>query len=268
MKKDINNQLNTLNIHINIDYRESKIIKYFQTIIQSKEMSANYSVNNLPVGDFIFKKGDEILYIIERKSIEDLSSSIIDGRFREQKQRLLESVNCPEKIIYIIEGQCKTKQSIPISTLNSAILNLMFKHKYNVIQTSNNKETYDMLCLLYNKLVNNELVFTEDKNVTINKLIKKSDVINDNVLIHMLSIIPGVSVNIAKRIGEHYKTLPELINKYNLSLDKENMLSEIKVTNKRKLGKILSKKIYNSLFNYKENKENKENNQINECLID
>lgn len=268
MKKVINNQLikvSNNNILLNIDYRESKIIKYFQEF--KEDSSIVYSINNLPIGDFIFKNSDDIVYIIERKSIQDLSSSIIDGRFREQKQRLLESVQYPEKIIYIIEGQTSTyEQTVPKSTLNSSILNLMFKHKYNVIQTSNVLETYETIVMLYNKLLNDDFKISERTNITVNKLIKKSNVINDNILIHMLSVIPGVSVNIAKKISEQYKNLPELINNYNSLLTqvgKENMLSDIKVTNKRKLGTVLSTKIYNSLFNCKEFKENNK-----ECLID
>ena len=270
MKKVLNNQLNNndvnRNIILNIDYRESKIIKYFQEC-NKEDSSIVYSIHNLPIGDFIFKNSDDIIYIIERKSIQDLSSSIIDGRFREQKQRLLDSIQYPEKIIYIIEGQYTYDQAISKSTLNSSILNLMFKHKYNVIQTSNDLETYEILIMLYNKIINNEFEMCKDKNISVNKLIKKSDIINDNILIHMLSVIPGISVNIAKKISEHYKSLPELIIKYNslsTQSDKEKMLSDIKVTNKRKLGAVLSTKIYNSLYLEK----SKELEKSIECLID
>jgi len=45
-------------------------------------------VKNLDIGDIIIYNGSYKL-IIERKTINDLVSSIKDGRYREQKMRLL-----------------------------------------------------------------------------------------------------------------------------------------------------------------------------------
>ena len=47
----------------------------------------------------------DAFYLIERKCINDLSISIIDGRFRDQKSRLIES---NANVIYIIEGSVKS----------------------------------------------------------------------------------------------------------------------------------------------------------------
>lgn len=256
----------TTQIILEIDYRETAIIKYFE---QNKP-SFNYKVTNLNIGDFIFKledSDDSLLYIIERKTILDLASSITDGRFREQKQRLLDSVGIPDKIIYILEGNKNLKKygSISKSIIDSSILNLILKHQYKVIHTSTDIETYETLLTLHKKLSSKD--FGTIKTTPV-KLVKKSESINNNILTNMLSIIPGVSLQIAKKISEEYKTLPELIKRYdNLSDDiqRENMLSSIQITEKRKLGVALSKKIYNSLFFNKEEslKLNKD-----ECLLD
>lgn len=51
-----------------------------------------FEVRRLKVGDFVWiarsrKTNDELVlpYIIERKRMDDLSASIVDGRFHEQK---------------------------------------------------------------------------------------------------------------------------------------------------------------------------------------
>ena len=53
-----------------LDYREHKLIDLFY----------DTETQNLDIGDIIFKDhNDSIKYIIERKTLDDLSSSIIDG---------------------------------------------------------------------------------------------------------------------------------------------------------------------------------------------
>lgn len=247
-------------IILEIDYREKSIIKHFEDY----KPSINYTITNLPIGDFVIKENEMIHFIIERKTILDLVASITDGRFREQKQRLLDSVMSPDKIVYILEGDKNKKKfgNMSKSIIDSSILNLIFKHKYKVIHTCNDVDTFDTLVSLYKKIESKEL----DKPIEIssNKLVKKSDSINNNILTYMLSVIPGISINIAKKITNVYPTLPDLINAYNNLHDineKEVLLSVIQLNDKRKLGVALSKKIYNSLFINKEI-----NNEI--CLLD
>jgi crossover junction endonuclease MUS81 len=249
-------------IILEIDYREKAIIKYFEDY----KPDINYTITNLTIGDFVLKDSNDIYYIIERKTIMDLASSITDGRFREQKQRLLDSIGTPDKIVYILEGTKNQNKfgSISKPIIDSSILNLIFRHKYKVIHTSNDVSTYETLLSLYKKLKMKELDKLPDTTM---KIIKKSDAITNNMFAHMLSVIPGVSMNISKKITETYTTLPILINTYEKIVDiseREKLLSSIQVTDKRKLGIALSKKIYNSLYINKECKET----ETETCLLD
>ena len=73
-------------MEIIIDQREpSKLKQYF--------LSTSYTVHlqNLQLGDIIIKT-PELELIIERKTIDDLASSIRDGRLREQKIRLIKKL--------------------------------------------------------------------------------------------------------------------------------------------------------------------------------
>ena len=45
-----------------------------------------------------------MLLLIERKTLNDLSTSIKDGRYKEQKNRILNSIPSCVRKLYIFEG--------------------------------------------------------------------------------------------------------------------------------------------------------------------
>lgn len=62
------------------------------TLAELTQLGVSFEVRHLNVGDFAWiakcrKTGDELVvpYIVERKRMDDLSASITDGRFHEQK---------------------------------------------------------------------------------------------------------------------------------------------------------------------------------------
>jgi ERCC4-type nuclease len=175
---------------------------------------------------------------------------------------MLESIGDPSKIVFLIEGKkVQNKFSrITTNTLNSAILNLIFKPRndtgfnFKVIITDSIQDTLDNILLLYKKVKNGELTneeLTNSKQIIQlpEKLIKKSDNDSKYIFINQLGIISGVSINIATKIKEKYNCMAELINTYN-TLDEINckkLLANLQVTEKRKLGLALSTKIYLAL---------------------
>ena len=83
---------------LKIDYREGKL----KNLLDGEE----FSLENLAIGDIEITDGTTT-FIIERKTWQDLSSSIKDSRFREQRSRLLlwQNENINNKIMYFIEGK-------------------------------------------------------------------------------------------------------------------------------------------------------------------
>ena len=65
-------------IELIIDYREHKLKEYFKD-------NKYLTIENLVLGDIIIKYNNNIILLIERKTICDLGASINDGRHREQK---------------------------------------------------------------------------------------------------------------------------------------------------------------------------------------
>ncbi|KAF7684173.1 Crossover junction endonuclease MUS81 [Astathelohania contejeani] len=146
-----------------IDSREIKHQRdrtYFQRCL---EKSMRTETRNLELGDFLWitriNNVEYVLdYIIERKCGSDFCSSISDGRFKEQKQRLRESGI--KNVIYIIEGLRKQHMnSIGVNNALSCITQTKLEG-FTVIETGSIEETVEVI-----KLINREIQ-------TINRTIK------------------------------------------------------------------------------------------------
>ena len=127
---------------IEIDNREPIIInEYFSKSINSTNSTNNLittRLKNLEQGDFIIRDQDEnILLIIERKTISDLLSSVKDSRYSEQSERYSQLDIPSNKIIYLIEGDYQNfhKDSIEFKTIYSCIFSLSYNKGFTVLFT-------------------------------------------------------------------------------------------------------------------------------------
>lgn len=146
-----------------IDYREKKLINLVKSI---KLMNVKYNpievvVENLPLSDVIIKdaKNNEKI-LIERKTINDLASSIQDGRYNEQSYRL---TNCDihnHNIMYLIEGNISMWNNkytrIDRDTIYSAIFSIMYYKGFTTFITSTTVETAEFLLNTALKIHKNE----------------------------------------------------------------------------------------------------------------
>ena len=186
------------------DYREKHINELFG------KKNINYTKINLEIGDFKICYNETIKTIIERKTINDLVSSIIDGRYKEQSLRLstLENIK-PYNIFYIIEGNLNTYKPVTrinIESIKSAMFTLSYYKGFNVINTNNKEETADKIKFIFDKISKNPKA-DPYSNSTCNteyvdniKQKKNTNIDKNNIEIIMLSQIPGISTNIAKSI--------------------------------------------------------------------
>ncbi|XP_034378733.1 structure-specific endonuclease subunit MUS81 isoform X2 [Arvicanthis niloticus] len=117
-----------------------------------------HTVRKLHVGDFVWvaqetsprdpeRPGELVLdHIVERKRLDDLCSSIIDGRFREQKFRLK---RCGlGRRVYLVEEHGSVHLSLPESTLLQAVTNTQVIDGFFVKRTMDIKESAGYLALL------------------------------------------------------------------------------------------------------------------------
>ena len=119
-----------IDIDIIIDFREKEIIYHCQ--LQNEKIK----VENLHLGDIRIDK-----LLIERKTINDLAASIVDGRYKEQSIRLMKALEEGFQVFYFIEGNIDLYTGkIKKTTLVSSIYSLTQKG-FQVITTKNSKET-------------------------------------------------------------------------------------------------------------------------------
>lgn len=177
-----------------------------------------WKTKQLPVGDiWIGLSGEEIIaggVVAERKSADDLEASILDGRYREQRSRLL--AYCAEKNarpLYIIEGDLDrlygrlTKQA-----LLKYLTRLSLRYGVAVLQTSSLNETADLARILSDQ-------WQEDSKVFQGETVKYADTISasrktnrlENLGAAMLMQCPGVSANVARALLDHFGSFAAVV---------------------------------------------------------
>ena len=233
------------------DYREKHIITQLEKRIQC-DTYKNIIIKkeNLHLGDFIIGN-----MIIERKSHQDLASSILDGRYKEQSNRLYEYIkeNPDKKIIYFIEGNFDLyfkNHNIDKDRLISCIMSLFYEKGFFVIMTKHVNETSEFLikfCMkYYEKYCKNT---SENISCMILHKKKNAQITKENIGIIMLSNVPNISTHIATQLLEPFQ------NNIYLFLDKiktdRDYLRDIKIKskdNERKLSKKIIENLYSLLM--------------------
>ncbi|XP_017890439.1 crossover junction endonuclease MUS81 [Ceratina calcarata] len=154
------------------------------TIVELTELGVSFEVRHLKVGDFAWiarcrNTNRELVlpYVVERKRIDDLSASITDGRFHEQKFRLKQSGI--QNLMYVIEEYEKGRRlAIPHSSLMQASINTLIQDGFSVKYTRSHKDSMFYLSSLSRILIT---IFKE-KNLSVCKKedIAQIDILNDN----------------------------------------------------------------------------------------
>ena len=227
-------------MEIIIDNRENSLIKLLE---ENKEV---FIKKNLEIGDIQFIENDKLIYIVERKTINDLGASIKDGRYKEQKMRLLS--NHSNNIYYIIEGNIDDCNTLNRKALLGSIINMSFRDNIKVISSNNIKDTYDIILQIrrkYDEGKFKEIESSTDNYVSSIKMNKKENMSKEICNIVQLATIPGVSQKISKIILEKYGSMSNLIEEYKKT---DNLLLADISLGKRKIGKVLSIKIYDYLI--------------------
>jgi ERCC4-type nuclease len=228
-----------------VDCREQAIIS------KLNDLAEDFSKSQLIIGDMIIKdQSGNINCIFERKTIQDLYSSIISRRFPEQRERLKSyrsdqnNIGNKIKIVYLIEGlgleTAKSFGGISINVVFGAIENLVMKHDIYVIQTINTEHTVKTLLNIRKKADNQSNNLVCNEIVPIQRKVK----ILDNIFYHQLTLIPGVSTLVASKIVELYPNFQVF------AMEKETVKEKIQnlTVGKKKIGKVVAERIYNVYF--------------------
>ena len=242
---------------IKVDARERDLIELLTVLLkEDKFKGIELVVGSLPLGDVILSLNQSDKLIIERKTINDLASSIKDGRYAEQSFRLNGLDHPNHNIIYLVEGDLSKWNTykgtkMDKSTIYSALISINYYKGFSVHRSVSSAESATIICSMANKLrkdnakvpyycggsqpIKGEDEKTEDNYVSVVKRVKKENITEDNIGELMLCQIPGVSDVTALAIMSKYKTIPELIS--NLKENKQ-CLEDIRSTaTNRRLNK-------------------------------
>lgn len=248
-----------MNYIIKIDNREKDLINLL------KEKGYDTEQENLDIGDiqFVDIMTKQIVIVIERKTYADLSASIKDGRYKEQKERMIHSIPILVRKIMLIEGGKNNFSDFTLheKTFHSVILNTMLRDNIHVHLTNNLESTLDFIENIifqipkYYDDIRDEVIVGAKKecNNEYNCSTKKKENVNQNIAFrNMLAVIPGISAKMAYVYVEKYKTMENFINTLKLESNNDgNKIIEILGEEKygeRKIGEKIGEKIYNFLF--------------------
>jgi len=211
-----------------VDTREHDII----TLLNPTE------IKQLPVGDIWIGN-----LIIERKSIRDLEASILDGRYREQRGRIL--AYCQEnqtQPLYVLEGGLSSHTGrLTTAVLMKFINRLVFHYQLPVVQTGSLAETVELL-----RAIEEQQQEKPESLQRKTELIKVADGFHvqkkanaqdpRQFSIACLTQTPGVSVKMAEALVEAFGSLKGVMDAQ--VKDIEN----VKV-GARKVGPVVSKRL-------------------------
>lgn len=219
------------------------------------------TLTNLDLGDYKIDISGQTVLIVERKTIADYAASILDGRNREQKKRLVANYQLTQ-IVYLIEGDLTRDNSnfkynkVSKETIVSSIINTMLRDNIHVFHTSGPEETVAFLKMTYEKLQKQGLEFLEKKTthhidlVNQVRVTKRDNITSQVVFQSMLNNIPGVSNTISSFLLEQFQNMSKFMESL-LAIDTlENRIlyiSKFKVNN-RSIPKSTATNIVNCLF--------------------
>jgi ERCC4-type nuclease len=214
-------------LNVTIDNRESKIITELDN-----SPPFLYKKTNMEIGDFKFEMCNKKI-LIERKTVDDLIASIKDGRYKEQKCRLINEQRNNTTVIYLIEGDIWKSKKFKPDTLYSALINTMIRDNIFVYISKDIHHTILFLTKIYKQLEKTKDVpptaTGEDTSYAqYIKPNKKANITPKICFINQLRQIPMVSYTIATVIADKYGTMKNL-----LTTATPEELYEIKINNRR-----------------------------------
>jgi len=222
---------------IYIDSRETGLFEKCILANDGKGTFVEIEQKPLPLGDAIVESDEgRPVWLIERKTLFDLLSSIKDGRYAEQSFRLENSAEFPRhNVIYIIEGmysQLATFQQKKV--VLSTIASLSLFKGFSVFRTCNLQETAELLVWVSDKIdrkfqkgtlphdcrwkVQSIPMKDDEKEIeikpeiemeiahysTVVKKVKKENINENNIAVIMLCSIPGISSSTAVSLMRDY----------------------------------------------------------------
>lgn len=230
-----------MNVILIVDYREAHVRT------ELDKLKIPYQVENLDIGDYQLRCTDGLVHgIWERKTYNDLASSVSDSRYREQKHRLTTSTARYKG--YIIEGICpdpsRKYHSLQPGAIESIKIGLSCRDGFNNLYSTGTAHTAIILGKLLKKIPE---YLTEDQSVdaltqqyhsalvqSSVSSVKRENFTPETCYLAQLCQLPQVSVSTAKAIASRWSNIGTLCAA--ILADRthaKTTISELKVSGRR-----------------------------------
>ncbi len=188
---------NKENKKIIIDYREKNSL----VISELMSLGCKIEIKNLPVADFLIND-----VAIERKTVSDLISSMINKRLLKQ----LEELQQYKKRLLIIEGFDERElysdsndknMGMNANAVRGLLLSILLKYEIPILFTKNYEDTAKFI-----------LVLSKKKEKETSLRVNKKTLNKKERLQFILESFPGIGPKTAKKLLSHFKTLKNIFN--------------------------------------------------------
>lgn len=236
---------------IYVDTRECKLRELLE------KNGTPFVTKPLELGDILIEHPNRQI-LIERKTITDFNASLIDGRYKNQKLRLLEwrnKMDCGEadgqpdgqknarkNVVYLFEEKTGDNKD---KAYWGALVNMILRDNIGAIQCDGLTRTAQVIANIKKKLDEDKFDELEGggRNISLEGYAKGKYNTPKNCYLGQLSLIPGISSAIAEKIAEKYPNMRALLNDMDVKI-----LGNIRITEKRRLGDKLAEKIHLYIF--------------------
>jgi ERCC4-type nuclease len=218
-----------------LDNRESRLAEIFgdQVIVRPLDMADILIEVNIPNADATIEPIQTAVWAFERKTIADLAASMKDGRYHEQKARLLAHYPA-HRITYILEGlspvnnwclQDAPRMTGPIATaaLQGMIFNTLYRDGIHVFGTRNTEETAAFIAAFAARVAKNPTdllaspnrggaAATNHEAALIVQARRGKNITPDLCWRLMVSQVPGISIKLGAEITKVWPSMSAFIN--------------------------------------------------------
>jgi ERCC4-type nuclease len=218
-----------------------------------RELLPQWPIAHLPVADIWIgvSHGEGSLplangIMIERKSAADLEASILDGRYREQRSRLMTyATERKAHVAYIIEGELdRLGATLTKQALMKHITRLALRYKIAVFQTACIKETAELCALLRDQWTTDPTTFEQPTTMTYIETRGKSRQENsDDPAVFATSVLQacrGISTTGAQALLAVFKNLEGIM------AATQEQFAAVQV-GKQKIGQVKAARLYSLL---------------------
>lgn len=246
-------------VRVRVDIREDDLIRELEPYKEGEDWGVETATMDIADIGFFVGNAETPTVILERKTAEDFGASQKDGRFREQRARLLASRGSGIAIGYIVEAPAWSptlsrtwcRGALNEVQLQTQIARLQLRYTIPVFHAASIKETVQWIRRIAKALVADPTVYSSGMAATAAEAaavyteaihVKKADNNTPERIFHaMLMAIPGLGKAaveaIATATGHRFSALLALT---------ELEISEISA-GKRKIGKAIGAAVYAAL---------------------